>query len=188
MRKGHLRFVILVCVFTEHRVAADTDQAILEQLQNRGVRVEYAAPLKQIWLEPENGMTPPAKPLRLWFHPPWKPRFEDIESLPKLPQLYGVSFGAVEIDERWLRALGKTPQLREVILNGPGFTDESLKHIAYLRELDSLTLSATRVTDKGMFRLRDLSSLEFLSLAGSEGITDMGFQYLYVKNLRICDF
>jgi Leucine-rich repeat (LRR) protein len=178
--------VFLCCLlFVRHGSAGGKeDSDALEYLKKKDVEVRYAAPLKQFWLEPEKGKPGIGQPLRVWFQGPWKPRAADLNYLPKLPQLYGVTFGSEGIKEDWLGILQELPHLKEVIIRGPNFTDECTRHLVHLKDLNSLSLTLTRVTDKGLVNLKHLQDLEFLSLVGNEGITDKGFRGLHVKNLR----
>jgi hypothetical protein len=173
-------------IIPRHVLGGDQEhQAVLKHLRQKGVEVRCAIPLKQLWLEPKNGKSSPEKPLRVWFQGRWKPCIEDIECLPKLRELYGVTFDAQGIDERWLHVLTKLPHLQEVVLNGPNFTDEGAGYLAKIKNLNSLSLTFTQITDKGMGNLSQLKNLEFLSLAGSEYITDAGFRCVHLTNLRL---
>lgn len=186
MSTGDICYTTIFAVLTAQLGSTDEkeEKAAIEALRKKGVEVEYAAPLKQVWLAPEAGKPDVGKPLRVWFHGKWQANAEDLEYLRKLPSVYGVTFGSEDIAQDWLRVLEKTPQLKEVILTGPSFTDASTRYLTNLKDLDSLSLTLTRVTDKGLAHISHLKNLEFLSVIGNDRITDKSFRALEVKNLR----
>lgn len=204
MRNGFVLFVAAAfSTSVGYSQAGDKEHdAAVAHLKKVRVEVVYRSPLKQVWLKPRKGEELDREPLRVWFHDNWilregvwvnvgwQPKEVDLGYLPKLQDLYGVTFQfeaafqSERICKDWLRVLKKTPKLKELILHGANFSDEFTPHLRDLKELDSLSLTCTRITDKGLENLKGLKSLEFISLVGTKGITDAGFRQLPLKNLR----
>ncbi len=114
----------------------------------------------------------------------WNGGVEGLKYLKALPGVRGVMFSHPGFGDEWCECLRGMTGLEELYVLGKRFTDVGAAELKDVTKLECLSLTSTKITDAGMENLKRMTRLKRLSLAVSWGVTDKGFAYVPVKELR----